>query len=264
MNVSVIIPMYNSEDTIKVAVESIINQTYSNPIEILIINDGSTDCSKKIVEDIILENKSNRSIKLINKNNGGVSSARNCGILESKFDWIALLDSDDKWLPSKLEKQIEIITHKPEIKFIGTNRNGEKYPYFNKLNEILYTLKDKQILLKMYPHTSTALIKKDTLLKVGLYDENRTHVEDGDLWLKIAELNDLYVLNEDLVYTGGGKRAFGVSGLSANMKKMYEGELLALEGTKNRKQINFFEFVFFYIWLTSKYIRRIVIKKIKG
>jgi hypothetical protein len=71
----------------------------------------------------------------------------------------------------------------------------------------------------------------------------------------------LYVLNEDLVYTSGEKRSFGESGLSANMPKMYEGEILALQGAKKRKQINFFEYIGFYLWLTLKYYRRIVIVK---
>ncbi len=69
------------------------------------------------------------------------------------------------------------------------------------------------------------------------------------------------MLNEDLVYTGGGKRSFGESGLSANMPKMYEGEILALKGAKKRKQINLFEYLGFYLWLTLRYYRRILIVK---
>ena len=262
MKVSAIIPLYNAKDTIKSTIESVINQTYTDPIEVIVVNDGSTDDCEKIVEQMILENQSNRSIKLINKSNGGVSSARNRGIKEATGEWIALLDSDDIWLPEKLEKQFKEIEKNSDIQFIGTNRNNEIYPFFNKKKHHLYTLNAKEIIIKWYPHTSTTLIKKDLAINTGLYDEDRTHTEDGDFLLKIAMHCNLYVLNEDLVYTGGGKRSFGQSGLSANMPKMYQGEILALKGTKKRKQINWFEYIFFYFWLTLKFFRRLFIVKL--
>jgi len=261
MNISVIIPMYNSKETIKSAIDSIINQTYTEPIEIIIVNDGSKDGCEKIVEELILNNQTNRTIKLINKQNGGVSSARNRGIKEASGEWIALLDSDDIWLPEKLQKQVNEIKKNPNIKFVGTNRNGELYPFFKKAHNYLYTLNAKEIITKWHPHTSTVFINKEVLLKTNLYDETRTHAEDGDLWLRIAQFCDLYVLNDDLVYTGGGKRSFGESGLSANMPKMYGGEILALKGAKKRNQINVFEYIGFYLWLTLKYYRRILIVK---
>lgn len=261
MKITAVIPMYNSKDTIKSAIESVLNQTYKEPIEIIVVNDGSKDGCEKIVEEIIENNQTNRVIKLINKPNGGVSSARNRGIKEASGDWIALLDSDDIWLPEKLQKQVDEINKNPNIKFIGTNRNGELYPFFRKSENKIYSLSAKEIILKWYPHTSTALINKEIAIKANLYDETRTHAEDGDFWLRIASYCDLYVLNEDLVYTGGGKRSFGESGLSANMPKMYEGEILALKGAKKRKQINLFEYLGFYLWLTMKYYRRILIVK---
>lgn len=261
MKITAVIPMYNSKDTIKTVIESVINQTYKELIEIIVVNDGSKDGCEKIVEKMIENNQTNRIIKLINKPNGGVSSARNRGIKEASGEWIAFLDSDDIWLPEKLQKQENEIKKNSSIKFIGTNRNSELYPFFNKSKKSVYSLNAKEIIAKWHPHTSTALINKEVLLKTNLYDETRTHAEDGDLWLRIAQYCDLYVVNEDLVYTGGGKRSFGESGLSANMPKMYEGEILAIKGTKKRKQINLFEYLGFYLWLTLKYYRRILIVK---
>lgn len=260
--ISVIIPMYNSKDTIQSAMESIINQTYIEPIEIVVVNDGSKDGCEKIVEKMILNNQTNRIIKLINKSNGGVSSARNVGIKAASGNWIALLDSDDIWFIEKLQKQVNEIDRNSNIKFIGTNRNAELYPFFKKSGKHIYSLNTKDILAKWYPHTSTALINKEILIKTNLYDEARTHAEDGDLWLRIVQFCDLYVLNNNLVYTGGGKRSFGESGLSANMPKMYQGEILALKGAKKRKQISFLEYFGFYLWITLKYYRRILIVKI--
>lgn len=260
--ISVVIPLYNAKETIKNTIDSVINQTYSEPIEIIVVNDGSSDGCEKIVEEMIDNNQTNRIIKLINKANAGVSSARNLGIKEATKEWIGFLDSDDIWLPEKLEKQVTEIKLNPKIKFIGTNRNGEFYPFFKKSEHTIFTLNVKEIIAKWYPHTSTALINKEILLKTNLYDEIMTHAEDGDLWIRISLYCELFVLNENLVYTGDGKRAFGVSGLSANMPKMYEGEKLILKSAIKRKQINLFEYSVFYLWLTMKYYRRIIITKL--
>lgn len=264
IKVTVIIPMYNSEKTIISTLDSVLNQTYLNKnIELIIVNDGSTDKSKKIVEDYMKEEKSKEiSIKLINKVNSGVSSARNIGIKEAQGKWIALLDSDDEWLPTKLEMQIEEIKKNSDIKFIGCNRNGENYPFFNKSEQKIFKLNCRQILLKWYPQTSTVLISSD-LLKNLLFDEKRTHGEDGDLWLRVLVKNYLYVLNQSLVCTGGGKRSFGVSGLSANLVKMFSGELLNLKDALKRKQVNYLEYIFFYLYFHFKYWRRIFITKFK-
>lgn len=259
MKVSVVIPMYNSICTIKEAINSVINQSYLGPIEIIVVNDGSTDGCETIVETLIVSNETNRSIKLINKINGGVSSARNAGIKAASASWVALLDSDDIWLPKKLEKQISEVEKNPNIKFIGTNRNGEIYPFFDKSKKKVYSLSTKEVIAKWYPHTSTVLVNKSILSETALYDEERTHAEDGDFLLRLSETNSLYILNESLVYTGGGKRSFGDSGLSANLPKMYSGEILALKGALKRKQVSFFEYLAFYSWLTLKYFRRVLV-----
>jgi glycosyltransferase involved in cell wall biosynthesis len=262
--ISVVIPMYNAYETILDTITSVINQSYVEMIEILVVNDGSTDGCEKLVESLVDKKVENRIIKIINKQNGGVSSARNVGIKESSGEWIALIDSDDIWYQDKLSKQLSEITMNPDIKFIGSNRNRELYPFFKKSQKHIYKLSTKEIIWKWYPHTSTALIKKDLLFKAGLYDETRSHAEDGDLWLKLSGLIKIYVLNEDLVYTGGGKLSFGVSGLSANMPKMYQGEILAIKGARKRGQISLLESIFFHGWLTLKYLRRLYIVKIKG
>ncbi len=259
MYISVIIPMYNSKNTIKDSIESVLNQTYDGKVEIVVVNDGSTDGCEKIIEDFMKNNQSNISIRLINKKNGGVSSARNLGIKEANGDWIALLDSDDIWLPEKLEKQVSAIQKNPNIKFIGTNRNNEVYPYFGKKNNELYTINAKEMLIKWWPSTPTAMFKRDIFLKANGYNESLKGAEDGDFWLRCAQITPIYVLNEFLVNTGHGKKNFGESGLSANLSKMYQGEILALKGAKTRKQINLLEYYLFYIYITIKYFGRILI-----
>jgi len=109
MKVSVIIPMYNSRDTIINALNSVKNQTAIDQIlEIIVVNDGSTDDSLILVKKY---KKLNPQLPIVvfDKPNGGVSTARNKGMEITNGDWIALLDSDDEWLPHKLEVQIKLV-----------------------------------------------------------------------------------------------------------------------------------------------------------
>jgi len=101
MKISVVIPMYNSRDTIIKSLDSIKYQTALDKIfEIIVVNDGSTDDSLEIVKKYKELNPS-LTIIIIDRHNGGVSVARNEGMKIAKGDWIALLDSDDEWLPNK-------------------------------------------------------------------------------------------------------------------------------------------------------------------
>lgn len=116
--VSVIIPMYDSKNTIIDAIQSVTNQTYKGEMEIIIVNDGSKDGCEKLVYELINNNTTNHIIKLVDKENGGVSSARNRGIREANGEWIAFLDSDDVWLPEKLQKQMDEIHKNKDITVI--------------------------------------------------------------------------------------------------------------------------------------------------
>ncbi len=100
IKISVIIPVYNREDTITNCLESVIKQTYA-PAEIIVIDDNSTDDTIKQI------NKFNDKIIILNtEQQSGAQTARNIGIKAAKSDWIAFLDSDDEWLPNKIEKQV--------------------------------------------------------------------------------------------------------------------------------------------------------------
>ena len=112
IKVSVIVPVYNVEKYIRQCLESIINQTYKN-LEIIVVNDGTKDNSMKIVEEYL----SDERIKVINKENGGIASARNRGIDEATGEYISFVDSDD-WLElNTYEKLVEIIVDEDIIVF---------------------------------------------------------------------------------------------------------------------------------------------------
>ena len=113
--VSVIVPLYNHRRYIRTAVESVLNQT-APPLEILVIDDGSTDKSRDAIADFIESGE----IIYVRQENQGVSAARNHGISLARGEFIALLDSDDAWMPTKLEKQLAVFEKNPELALVHT------------------------------------------------------------------------------------------------------------------------------------------------
>ncbi|RIJ63534.1 glycosyltransferase [Rummeliibacillus sp. TYF005] len=114
MKISVIIPVYNVEDYLAQCIESVLMQSYNN-LEVLLINDGSTDNSKVICENYA---QKYRCIKLINKENGGLSDARNVGILNATGDYLIFIDSDDYWAEDFLYDLVEILINSTTLDFI--------------------------------------------------------------------------------------------------------------------------------------------------
>lgn len=257
--------MYNSSSTIVKCLDSVLNQTYQDSsYEVIIVNDGSKDNSKEIVESYIKEYLNpNYKIILINQTNGGVSKARNTGLQYANGDFIALLDSDDEWLPDKLDRQISVINEGESIDFLGCSRNGEQLKIFGKRIDSLHKASVKELLLKMFPQTSTAIFKKEVYLRNGGYNENMTHGEDGEFWVRICSNSNFYYLPESLVITGSGKPSFGHSGLSANLKAMQKGNEYIIQQALKNKLIGYTFYYFLMFFYKFKYLRRIIITKIR-
>lgn len=190
MLVSIIIPVYNTENFIKECIESAINQTYPD-IEIIVINDGSTDNSLRII------NEFDGKIKIISKSNGGTASALNTGIRNMKGEWFKWLSADDVLYPNAIQDLIEetkkidfakncilysnydIIDSNGKIikKFIEPNYNSMKIFDVN------------TILLDHYVgNATTSLIHKSAFDKFGLFDEDLGFAEDYELWLRLCIL----------------------------------------------------------------------------
>ena len=256
--ISVIIPMYNAENTIATCIYSVLNQTYKGKIEIIIINDGSKDNSKKIVEEFININQSDFEIKLINKENGGVSSARNRGMVLAKGHYIALLDSDDEWLPNKLEKQLEVFITYSNVYFIGGLINET----LDKKN-IIIEIPLSKLIFKNYFQPSTVIFKREVFDTVGFFDESQKYAEEGNYFMRIAKQYKCVLLNEQLINYGEGKGGFGVSGLSANLKEMEKGELKNLKYAYKKNFISLTIYLIAILYSILKYIRRIFIVKFR-
>jgi glycosyltransferase involved in cell wall biosynthesis len=253
--ISVIIPMYNAEQSIVLTLESVKNQTFpQEEFEIIIVNDGSTDSSSSIVENYHKENPQ-MNITLLHQKNGGVSKARNTGLKIAKGNYIALLDADDEWHSSKTEKQIQYFENSGlEIDFLATARNNNKilFPYQikNKLAEITFN----KLLIRNEAQPSTVMFRKKVLENTGYFDDDQRYAEDVNYWMKVALKNKMYILSESLVIVGKGKRSFGVSGLSANLPEMAKGFKKNLKEMHTLGKINYLQYIVFKLFYRTKYL----------
>lgn len=256
LNISVVIPMYNASSTIVRALDSIKNQTYKCNYQILVVNDGSKDNSKNIVEGYIANNPE-MDITLINQENGGVSKARNTGLKNATGDYIALLDSDDAWKEHKIERQIKIFQDHKDVDFVAALRNNERisFPYKKKVlkeyNFAEITL--RKLLLKVVGQTSTALFKRKVLLNIGYFDENQKYSEDANYWMRISQSNKMVILGEVLVLTDND---YGETGLSSDILAMEQGVTKNIKEMYSVKAINLLEYRFFMLFSKLKYFLR--------
>lgn len=193
--VSIIMPAYNAERYIELAIKSVLKQSFQD-FEFIIINDGSRDKTR----EKILEFKDAR-IKLIeNENNIGLQKSLNKGLSFSCGEYIARIDADDEWInEDKIKKQIEFLEKNRNYVLIGTgalcvNENGKFL--FKYLKEEL----DKNIRKRITGYNcfihSSVVFKKEAAVKVGMYPEDgeSRHVEDYDLWLRLGMVGKMYNL----------------------------------------------------------------------
>ena len=254
--ISVIIPVYNAEKSLEKSLISIKNQTWEGVFEIILVNDGSSDRSKTIIENY-QQNHQDQNIILINQENSGVSKARNAAMKIAQGDYIALLDSDDEWLPEKTEKQMKFLENQ-NIDFITSLWNNENITFPYKLHppNKLVKITLKKLLFKITGQTSTAIFKRKIFENTGFFDENQNYSEDANYWMRISEKNQMYLLPEKLVIAGNGKKSFGFSGLSANLKEMEKGIQKNIWEMYQTKRINFPEYLFYFVISKLKFAIR--------
>ena len=199
--ISVIIPTYNRCDLLKRAINSVIKQTIT-PKEIIIVDNGSTDQTYQMVSSLFPE------INYFIEKKRGVSAARNKGILESKSKWIAFLDSDDTWKPTKLEKQMEFsIFNQDKYRIIHTDETWYRNKKF--LNQLKKHKKSggnifKNSLQLCCISPSSVVLKKQIFEEYGLFDENLEVCEDYDMWIRITSKEEVGFLDSPLVLKYGG------------------------------------------------------------
>lgn len=199
MQISVIIPTWNRASTIKRAVESVLAQT--QPVfEIIIVDDGSTDETNTILNRI-------SGIKVMSQDNAGVSAARNKGINAAGGDWIALLDSDDEWLPEKIAQQCAAIQKEPGTRICHCDeiwiRNGVRVNPKHKHRKYGGWIYQHCLpLCAISP--SAAMLRRDVFDTVGWFDESLPACEDYDYWLRLCATEPVTFVDEMLLKKYGG------------------------------------------------------------
>lgn len=199
MQITVVIPTYNRYTLLHRAINSVLSQTYK-PSEIIVVDDGSTDNTSEIQNDF-------SSVKYIYQKNSGVSAARNRGIKSATTEWIAFLDSDDRWFPSKLEEQVKFHQENRDILMSYTDelwiRDGVNVKIPKKFRKVG---KDSFMENLSYCNIapSSALIHKNLFESVGMFDETLEVCEDYDLWLRISLKNTIALVDKKLIQKYAG------------------------------------------------------------
>lgn len=200
MQISVVIPSYNRLPTLIRAIDSVIAQT-SKVDEIIVVDDGSTDNTATEISSRYPQ------LTLLHQANNGVSSARNYGIKQAGGDWIALLDSDDSWLPDKIQRIRQAHQQNPEIHLFHSNeiwiRNGVRVNAMNKHQKSGGWI-FQQCLPLCVISPSAVVIKRNLFDVVGFFDESLPACEDYDLWLRICHRFPVQYVDHPLINKYGG------------------------------------------------------------
>ncbi len=218
--ITIIVPCFNAQNTIKETIESVLKQTYNN-YEILIINDGSTDNSVEVCTNYT---HSDDRISIISINNQGVSVARNIGIQHAQGEYIAFLDSDDLWHPKKLEKQIEYLSDHPDVGVCFS-----KVEFLSQAGQSLnqYSTVPAQGLVatgllteNLTCTTSNILCRQQVIKDVGPFNTTMSFAEDQEWLLRVALMSTWRIMGLQEVYVGYRTNQ---GSLSSQLNRMEQG-----------------------------------------
>lgn len=209
MRISVVIPTYNHARWLPESIESALNQTLK-PYEIIVVDDGSKDDTREVVGRF--------PVKYVYQQNAGLSAARNKGIEVASGDWVALLDADDVWLPTKLERQAQAITGEEvcycaTLRFFEDGHTDEPECFFGE--EAMRILRHHNFI-----DPSSVLAKRDAFLRVGGFNKSMPAGEDWEMWLKLAQTSR---------FVGVPERMLRYRVLGNSMSKNPEIHLKAME-----------------------------------
>ena len=209
--VSIVIPVYNGSNFVKEAIDSALAQTYNN-VEILVVNDGSTDNTEEIVKTY------GDKLRYFYKENGGVATALNLGIKEARGEYISWLSHDDLYYPDKVEKQIEFLKARK-------NKNVVVFGSYSLLFSSTKKIVSKKISTRVRKNIRcllgidlentlngcTLLMPKKVIVNAGLFDIKLKYTQDYDLWFRLTKNVEFLYLDEYLLYSRqhddqGGKK----------------------------------------------------------
>jgi glycosyltransferase involved in cell wall biosynthesis len=200
MQISVIIPSFNRIQTLIRAIESVLNQ-HSAVDEIIVVDDGSEDNTAALVS------QDYPNINLVRQTNQGVSAARNTGIRQARFEWIALLDSDDSWLPEKISGIRQAQQQYPEYRLFHSDeiwiRNGVRVNPMKKHGKNGGWIFESCLPLCVIS-PSAVVLQRSLHHTTGYFDESLPACEDYDLWLRICHAFPVHYIEHALIIKYGG------------------------------------------------------------
>ena len=222
MKVSIVIPTYNRAEHLDRLLKSVANQSFNN-FEVIVVDDNSK-CINGYERIIKKYNDIFKEFKFIRKNeNKGAPHSRNIGILESKYDLIALVDDDDEWLPSKLEAQVSIFKNNVEkigLVYTWTDVMDHNRDIIFKYRSQIEGNPRKEILRDCFIPSPSVMVKKKAIVDAGLFDERFPSCQDWDMWTRmIISGYDIKVLKA--VVTIYHKHLGGNVGLTRRARKGY-------------------------------------------
>jgi len=226
--VSIVMAAYNAADFIAEAIESVLNQTYTN-IELIVVNDGSKDGTEQIVANYLVSNK----VKYLSQDNAGQTVAKNNGIKNASGKIIGFCDADDYWHAEKLEKQLSILFSDRKIGIVysdiqAINQYGEKIKIDEKLNGKQGNLLTDLLFDNFIPFGS-AIFRIECVHEHGAFNENYRMGIDWDLWLRFSTSWEFGFSNEKLYFYREWEGQ-----MSRNYNGRYTGALVILKNFKNR------------------------------
>jgi glycosyltransferase involved in cell wall biosynthesis len=243
--VSVIIPLFNKELFIEQTLQSVLNQSYKN-IDCIIVDDGSTDNGKQITQNFI--DRNNLSWKLISQQNAGQTKARNHGIRLSSGEYLAFLDSDDLWAPSKIQSQVDAMNANQKCVLVLS-----AYAIFGHRTSSLRVVRHKRSRrmnsrwLDMRGFggglESLGLVRRRTIDEIGMFDEELSTSSGLDLSLRLAHCGDIVFLRQIGLYyrISDGQWHGNSDALKRDLIK-----LISSYGAPNSKKIEALQESYFY------------------
>ena len=198
--ISILLPIYNAEAFLEKTLSSLTSQTFTN-FELIAINDGSTDGSLKIVEEIA---KTDSRIFIYNQPNSGLIETLNRGLKLANCELIARADADDIYHPERLELQYRRMNERPEIVLLGARTvkiDGKGRTLYQEFQPTIKTdiLDSLAGGFGVIPHP-VAMYRKSAVIQAGGYSPKAKYCEDVDLWIRLSEIGEIANLNEHLVY----------------------------------------------------------------
>jgi glycosyltransferase involved in cell wall biosynthesis len=211
--VSAVIPTYNRTHQTFAAIESVLAQTYPN-VEVIVVDDGSTDGSAELVERYVQQKAgAGFSVRFFSQKNQGASAARNTGISQAQGDYIGFLDSDDIWLPEKVEWQIKAldqfkkecaacITDARLVDSAGLDRSsfasqGRHYPQTLGVDRGV----TKSLAQSFCFWVSSLLVRAETIRKIGGFNPRISFVEDRDIFFRLSLVTSIAYVDKLLIRT---------------------------------------------------------------